>query len=645
MSRSFLALMGLVGLLAGCSPTYSSAGGTETGDSTVPGGDSDAPVDSKPTGDSDSGASRVDSDGDGYAVEDGDCDDGNPAINPGAQEVPDNAVDEDCDGEVGTTPVDTGPSYTDNDGDGYGAEWGDCNDGNAAINPGAIEVCDTVDNNCDGQTDEDLAKTWYSDADGDGYGNPSGSTVSSCLAQAGYADNAEDCDDYAGAINPGAQEVLDNAVDEDCDGVVGTTSVDTGSDDTGSVDTGPSYTDSDSDGYGAEYGDCDDNNASVNPGAAEIANDGVDQDCDGVDLVTETDADGDGYGVSTDCDDTNASVNPGATEICDAIDNDCNGDADSELSRIWYADADGDGYGDTTSNWLGCAAAAGFVSDNTDCDDADAGTNPGAAESANDGIDQNCDGVDLVTETDADGDGYGVNSDCDDSDADVNPGAAESCDGLDNDCDGQADDGLAQTWYSDADGDGYGNPSGTVVSSCSAQAGYADKAEDCDDQDDTVYPGAAETVEDGIDQDCDGTDLTLVDLEDQAVCDDPNQEACFQDLDGDGAYETLVMDGWQLYGVPDIAYVYENGFGTGCQIDGEEVFLNDLDYYVMSFVGLPSCTSQVSVVDDPDVTKANWWQNYSFCTDGSDAQGICVNTGGYNYLFSITWDDSAGLIF
>jgi hypothetical protein len=124
---------------------------------------------------------------------------------------------------------------------------------------------------------------------------------------------------------------------------------------------------------------------------------------------------------------------------------------------------------------------------------------------------------------DADGDGYASEDDCNDDNAAVNPAANEICDGLDNDCDGSVDEDAtdATLWYQDADGDGYGNPV-EVVASCTEPAGFVAKGGDCDDSVATVHPGAAETPYDGIDQDCDGADVT--------------------DIDGDG-YDAVVAGG------------------------------------------------------------------------------------------------------
>ncbi|MBC8173959.1 MAG: T9SS type A sorting domain-containing protein [Chitinophagales bacterium] len=174
----------------------------------------------------------------------------------------------------------------------------------------------------------------------------------------------------------------------------------------------------DEDGDGYDYfSDCQDNVFAVNPGATEICN-SYDDDCDGLEdaddpsaeglLTFYVDHDDDGYGDPTlfatgctmpvttvdngdDCNDDDASINPAAEEVCDGIDNDCDGDTDEGLTfDIWYADTDIDGYGDAASSTTTCdGAPAGYVADNTDCNDGDASINPGAAEVCN-SIDDNC---------------------------------------------------------------------------------------------------------------------------------------------------------------------------------------------------------------------------------------------------------------
>ena len=239
------------------------------------------------------------------------------------------------------------------------------------------------------------------------------------------------------------------------------------------------------------------------------------------------DADGDGFNELQDCDDTDAAVNPDATEICDGLDNNCDGDTDlaSAAGAVsWYSDGDGDGYGDPASEILACYDPGGMIPDGGDCDDGDVDIAPGVAEVC-DGIDQDCDGFidDGVTTAwfaDADGDGFGGGAillfdcygdaglvagdgDCDDTDGDVNPNATEVCDGGDNNCDGDVDEGLQATWYEDNDGDGFGVWD-TSVSNCDDVDGYSLDAGDCNDDDDTIFPGADETEGDAVDQDCDG---------------------------------------------------------------------------------------------------------------------------------------------
>ncbi len=168
----------------------------------------------------------------------------------------------------------------------------------------------------------------------------------------------------------------------------------------------------------------------------------ADLDNDGYDRCDPSDPD-DTDGQPADCDDSDASANPGAAEICgDGIDNDCDGFIDCDDFDCGCTDADNDGYG---AEGTACCSVP-------DCDDNDASVNPGATEICDDGIDNDCDGLtdcddpDCGCTIDADGDGYGVGGpcctspDCDDSDATINPGATEICDdGIDNDCDGLVD--------------------------------------------------------------------------------------------------------------------------------------------------------------------------------------------------------------
>ena len=359
------------------------------------------------------------------------------------------------------------------------------------------EVCNGLDDDRDGVVDDGVTSTFYDDGDGDGYG--AGSPVAACSAPSGHVTANGDADDADSSVFPGAPE-LDDGKDNDQDG-----SVDEGLD-----ADGDGYTP-------VAGGDCDDDDGSVSPAGVEVADDGVDQNCSSADLVTYfADDDSDGYGDatsgrtsetgapaghvsdSTDCDDTADAVHPGATEVADdGVDQNCS----SADLVTYFADDDADTYGDVTSvRTSESGAPTGHVSDSSDCDDTADTVHPGATEVADDAVDQNCSGADLVTYyADDDADTYGDatstqasetgtpaghvsrSSDCNDGDDAVHPGAPERDNGVDDDCDGTVDDGL------DHDRDGYTPVAGG----------------DCKDGDPWVYPGAPES-DNGADDDCDG---------------------------------------------------------------------------------------------------------------------------------------------
>ena len=465
----------------------------------------------------------------------------------------------------------------DADGDGFNEEE-DCNDQDASIFPNAEEICDGMDNNCDGNADEEVLLLFYADADEDGYGNPD-TSIEACDAPEGFVEDNTDCDDLKSNVYTGADEICDS-IDNDCDGEI----------DEGLLEE--YFADVDEDGFGDANvlvtacalepglslidGDCDDTNPVISPSEAELC-DGIDNDCDGdidegVLLLFYTDFDGDGYGddasqelgctvpeekvtLAGDCDDLEIYANPMMIELCDDIDNDCDGFVDEAGAfgeDIWYLDADGDGYGGSTTTQSSCAMPVGYSNNDLDCDDANPDVSPQAQEDCSTAYDDNCNGLNnesgaLGEQTwyvDADEDSYGNanvflvqcdaptgfvsnSDDCYDLSHDASPVGAEICDGLDNDCNGTIDDAGAigeVVWYADNDGDGFGVDTDTQTQ-CDQPVGYADNTDDCDDSDGAIHPMAAETCATLYDDNCNGFSNESGAL---------GEQTWYLDADGDG---------------------------------------------------------------------------------------------------------------
>ncbi len=518
----------------------------------------------------------------------GDCRDDRPDVYPLADEICDGAgVDEDCDDAVDEEDALGCENWLlDADEDGFGvagqgrclcapsgdfraSEGGDCDDTRADVSPAAIEACNDVDDDCDGQTDERGAtgcSEWLRDTDGDGYGL---ALDAQCLCEATGVYRAQlggECNDLDGAVNPGAEEIC-NQIDDDCNGVA---------DDPGVDGCSIYYRDIDGDTWGdgraesclcratglftaGRAGDCDDLAATVNPVATERCND-RDDDCDSATDEAGAlgctpwleDGDGDGFGVTGssqclceadapfvgviggDCADDDEDVFPGQLEICNGVDDNCDDRSDPDGASgclIRYADEDRDGFGASERQRCVCAAEEPWDAEvGGDCDDSNDAVAPGETETCN-GLDDDCDGsVDEEGASgctsyylDADGDGVGVDGqtrclcaavgawsatvagDCDDGDAARTPGKSERCGGVDEDCDGTEDEPGAigcATYWQDEDGDTYGLD-GSESCRCAAEPGYdAVRGGDCDDARGDINADAAEVC-DAVDNDCD----------------------------------------------------------------------------------------------------------------------------------------------
>jgi formylglycine-generating enzyme required for sulfatase activity len=443
----------------------------------------------------------VDKDQDGVAdCLELECGVDNPSVGPGLIEVCD-AVDNNCDGEI-----DEGFLYGQKNGNlsvGEACGLGICagvvacksdSEVTCAYTVGPVdEVCgDQLDNDCDGVPDNGCDKI---DVDGDGYPED------------------VDCNDFDSATNPKAVESCCAAVlkgnpsavslcDRNCDQEL--------------VFCDPE--DGDGDGYWGED-DCDPNKASVHVGAPEKCGDGIDQDCFGGDLPCEglVDADGDQWPASVDCDDESADTHPQAAELCDGLDNDCDGIVDEgnpynpattpcTIDKVVGAckpgkEACDHSTGDAQVICFGEVLAATEICDAVD-NDCNGATDEGF-EWQGESIGQVCVGLGQCGIGQVECAPGGSSATCG-----TMPGGSKSqaslevCDGLDNDCDGELNEGLNTLKDSTCSTQGLcGEPEATVSATCNQDE---TGTWDCNYDGVPGFQFGKESKCDGLDNNCDG---------------------------------------------------------------------------------------------------------------------------------------------
>jgi hypothetical protein len=555
-----------------------------------------------------------------------DCDDGDDRVSPYASETCD-GVDEDCDGKIDDGLPD-GTWYADLDEDGFGdvnaprtgcaqpdgavLDASDCDDGHDDAHPGAPELCDGYDNDCDNDVDdEDVsldptgATTWYRDADHDGFGNDASPTVACANPNAAlFIDVGGDCDDGDAQNFPGQTEVCDRR-DNNCDALI--------DEDDPLLDWSTAqtfYVDGDLDGAGdaaqpidacfpapgrsPSSDDCDDADPLV--GAAPYWLLDADQDGFGAGVpigpsCTQPQADTVVAGGPVDCDDGADLVFPGAAEICNGVDDDCDTlvddtdpNVDVSLGSLFYRDSDGDGFGrDPGVRFCANPNPAQYAEQGGDCDDANGLGFPGASEVC-DTVDNDCDllvdeddpSLDLATliehYQDLDEDGVGDSAfpiDACSPSRGVAPVAGD-CDDLD------ATIGAPVLWQVDGDSDGVGAGATLGPASCAqpqADAVPQGAADDCLDTDPLIYPDAAEICGDAIDQDCDGGDLPCGPIGSFFIADGPpwmNNPPVFSCLDACAFFFGGVAADYQCSSsgmvIDNMAFVDGWGDGTGCTV-------------------------------------------------------------------------------
>jgi hypothetical protein len=302
------------------------------------------------------------------------------------------------------------------------------------------------------------------------------------------------------------------------------------------------------------------------------------------------DNDGDGYVIGVDCDDWAATVHPDAVEVCNGRDDNCDNVIDEGATTTFWLDADGDGFGDPKEPIEDCLRPDGYSTVDTDCDD----TNP-----------------------------------------DVRPAVPEICDGLDQDCDGEIDEGAGDVWYHDADADSWGNEDDTTTA-CSQPDDYLPDFGDCNDDDATIYPDAVEIC-DGLDNNCNG------------VIDEGAYSHWYPDRDGDGYGD---VGEWVDDCAPPLGYVGEigdcNDADATIHPDADEAcddIDNDCDGETDE-IGLGSlyfdgAGDEVYIADNPllalttAITMEAWVDHYSPGSADSPVLAKEYTSGAQQYWFGV----------
>ena len=482
-------------------------------------------------------ASFQDNDGDGFVPATGDCDDSNADINPEAEEICDD-LDNNCDGNID----EQGGAfyYTDEDGDGFGApdseeyhceapsqriaQSGDCNDNDSEINPDAEEICDGLDNNCDGQTDDDSsgdAQDWFLDDDGDLYGD-SNVTLRSCSQPEGYVSDSFDCNDDSPEQHPGALDIPNDGIDQDCSGDDEQALIAEELEEGFLVFSEIMTNPSMIEDYKGEWFEIYNNTSNV----IDLFGVRVEGNTSSFVIDEHVVLSSDGYALFALRD--VPAQNGGLEDVSYVYSrNDLRFDNSGKITLYTPIGVEIDSL---TYNINDCPFAEGVSMVNGNLDvSADDGSSWCASLSSYGLGDKGTPG-EVNDPCDLDGDGFTpIDGDCDDNDAQINPDAEEICDGLDNDCDTLIDDddniiGI-DVWYLDADGDGYGEPT-VSVEACALPDGYSSNALDCDDSDAQINPDAEEIC-DGVDNNCD----TLIDDDDNTIS---QGQTYYADADGDG---------------------------------------------------------------------------------------------------------------